>query len=206
MAPHSLSLRGGTESSNPSSSSGESGELPNCGTAAPCDTNRVRGFGLSRSVFPHLRSDAGILSAQAGRQTPLVGSLDQGEGAHTISLRRFFAFSSKFRTAAAELLGEDGAQKRGHQKVRAPRRTLATVRGAAPRRRRRSVCRHRMPVPGIAGTAGGTDGPARGRAERRSAGRRGTEIIGSPVLGVIPLQRQRELCRDGRLVQRTLGT
>src|SRR6516225_3976229 len=37
-------------------------------------------------------------------------------------------FSSKFRTAAAELLGEDGAQKRGHQKVRAPRRTLATVR------------------------------------------------------------------------------
>ena len=63
----------------------------------------MRGFGLSRSVFPHLRSDAGILSAQAGRQTPLVGSLDQGEGAHTISLRRFFAFSSKFRTAAAEL-------------------------------------------------------------------------------------------------------
>jgi len=42
----------------------------------------------------------------------LVGSLDQGEGAHQ-PIEVLLLFFSKFRTAAAELVGEDGAQNRG---------------------------------------------------------------------------------------------
>jgi hypothetical protein len=42
----------------------------------------------------------------------LVGSLDQAR-AHTNPSGRSFAFSGKLRTAAAELVGEDGAQNRG---------------------------------------------------------------------------------------------
>jgi hypothetical protein len=45
----------------------------------------------------------------------LVGSVDQGEGAHQ-STRALLRFSRKFRTAAAELVGEDGAQNRGSPK------------------------------------------------------------------------------------------
>jgi hypothetical protein len=36
-----------------------------------------------------------------------------GARVHTNPSRCFFVFSSKFRTAAAELVGEDGAQNRG---------------------------------------------------------------------------------------------
>jgi len=39
-------------------------------TSALCDPDRVRGFGLSLSVFPRVRSDAGILSVEAGPQKP----------------------------------------------------------------------------------------------------------------------------------------
>jgi len=67
-----------------------------------------------RSQFSHVSARMPVSSPlRPGRQTrPELVRLIRAR-VHTNPTRRSFAFSSKFRTAAVELVGEDGAQKSG---------------------------------------------------------------------------------------------